>query len=210
MRFTATKLHQLLSGTLDTTTLPPPVEVAATPAASPAQAPAAVDLTSAPLQPLLLAQLSALRRTALTALYPLIAPASLAAVFPLLEPRDIVLVILFRLPSSGAHGHLVIAGLSPGPSESLFLGPLTEQAGHGARVVRNMFEQTDKDKRALAESVLDGPLGREDDPVRVDVIVDLPAGADDDDDVRWDFAAECVSSVSPACFACLPLASSDG
>ena len=140
------------------------------------------------MQPLLLAQLSTLRRTTLKAQYPLIPQADLSAVFTLLEPRDIVLVIFYRLPGRAGlpEGHLVISGLSPGPSESIFLDDLAGASDAGsAKGVRSLFEQTDQARWALAESVLDGPLGREDDPVRLEV-------TSESDAVDWDFTDGCV------------------
>lgn len=121
----------------------------------------------------------------------MIPPTDLPAVFSLLEPRDIVLVIFFRLPgrADSPEGHLVIAGLRPGPSESLFLDDLTataKGAGDDVKGVRSMFEQTDQARWALAESVLDGPLGREDDPVRLEVVSET-------DVVEWDFSSGCVN-----------------
>ena len=170
---------------------PPAVELAATPTSSAEIG--RVDLTSSVLQPLLLAQLSTLRRATLEAQYPLIPSVDLPAVFTLLEPRDIVLVIFFRLPGrAGApEGHLAISNLSPGPSESLFLDDLAHAGTsvEDVKGVRSMFEQTDQARWALAESVLDGPLGREDDPVRLEV-------ASETETVDWNFASGCVSLAS--------------
>lgn len=180
--FTATKLRQMLSGKLDTETRPPPVDLATSPSASGGL----VDLASSPLQPLLLTQLSALRSNYLSAQYPLVPTSDFDSIFPLIEPRDIVILIFFALPSLNAQGHLVIGGLSPGPSESIFLGLEERDAGKG---VRSMFEQTDKDKWALAESVLEGPLGREDDPIRLNVKVA-------EEEVEHDFSAGWVSPPS--------------
>jgi len=68
--------------------------------------------------------------------------------------------------------------MTPGPSESIFLG-LEVDGGKGERVVRSMFEATDTAKKALASSILDGRLGLEEDPVRVSVV--------GQEQVGWDF-----------------------
>lgn len=114
------------------------------------------------------------RLLSLSTQYPLIPTSDLGHVFPLFEPRDLDIVVFWEIPPSSTNpekreGYVVVSGMSPGPSESIFLG-LEEAEGGGERVVRSMFEATDTAKKALARSVLEGRLGVEEDPVVVNVV----------------------------------------
>lgn len=103
------------------------------------------------------------RLEALRARYPILTIEQLCRIFPLFGPeREIDLIVHWHLADDEKRrGRTVLHGFVPGPRQS-FLDDLT--AGPGGR---NMFEQTTRQRAALIESILEGPLAREEGPVRL-------------------------------------------
>lgn len=108
--------------------------------------------------------------------FPTISAIFLPDLFPLLDPLDLDLVLscTIRFPDSLRKGRLVAHSLRPGPSfsvvETLRRDVEAAVAG-GSKQTRTMYEETGRLRRVLIASVLDGCLGREEDPVEVTIKV---------------------------------------
>jgi hypothetical protein len=92
------------------------------------------------------------------------------SIFPLVDPLDLDLLISWRIPESDRsgqtyrHGHRV----SPEFSQVETLRRKIEKAIlSGGKQTRTMYEETGRLRKLLLDSVLDGVLAREDDPLVV-------------------------------------------
>lgn len=108
--------------------------------------------------------------------FPTISADFLPDLFPLLDPLDLDIVLSYTIcsPNSLRKGRLISHSLRPAPSfsmvESLRRDVEAAIAG-GSKQTRTMYEETGRLRRVLMASVLDGCLGREEDPVEVTVKV---------------------------------------
>jgi hypothetical protein len=99
-------------------------------------------------------------------------------IFPLFDPLDLDIAVRYSILSStvpdevGApihrSGTAFIHGLRPAASFSL-VEPLREQVARelesGNKSTRTMYEETGRIRRIMVDSILDGVLAKEDDPV---------------------------------------------
>lgn len=110
--------------------------------------------------------------------FPTISADFLPDLFPLLDPLDLDIVLSYTICSPNSlrkrEGRLISHSLRPAPSfsmvESLRRDVEAAIAG-GSKQTRTMYEETGRLRRVLMASVLDGCLGREEDPVEVTVKV---------------------------------------
>lgn len=115
----------------------------------------------------------------LTAAFPTITPDQLVDIFPLFDPLDLDVLVRYSIaPTSPAatrrSGTLLLCGLRPAPVFSLVesLRLEVERAtASGEKQTRTMYEETGRQRQVLLESVLDGVLAVEDDPVTARVRV---------------------------------------
>jgi hypothetical protein len=92
------------------------------------------------------------------------------SIFPLLDPLDLDLFISWSIPETQRSGHFFIHGirLSPEYSQVEDLRRKIENAIlGGGKQTRTMYEETGRLRKLLLDSVLDGVLAKEDDPVVV-------------------------------------------
>lgn len=103
------------------------------------------------------------RLESLRSQYPLISPEQLCHIFPLFGPEgELDITVHWHLAEDATRlGQTIIHGFQPGIRQS-FLDDLA--AGPGGR---NMFEQTTRNRAALVKSIMEGPLGVEEIPLRL-------------------------------------------
>jgi hypothetical protein len=92
------------------------------------------------------------------------------SIFPLLDPLDLDLMISWSIPESQRSGHFFLHGLrlSPEFSQVEDLRRKIEDAIlGGGKQTRTMYEETGRLRKLLLDSVLDGVLAKEDDPIVV-------------------------------------------
>ena len=119
--------------------------------------------------------------------YPGIAIDQLREIFPLFDPLDLDLEISWSIPGTSRHGHMYLHALRLAPEFSLVEGVRrdTEIAiAKGGKQVRTMYEETGRLRQLLVESVLNGVISLEEDPVLLKVDV----GKRRNGEVRHDFA----------------------
>ncbi|WRT65667.1 uncharacterized protein IL334_002612 [Kwoniella shivajii] len=108
----------------------------------------------------------------LTSSFPTISSISLAKLFPLIEPLDLDLVIKYSI--SDRQGQIFIHSLHPSPAFSLveeIRKTINIAIASGNKSTRTMYEETSRLRQVLMDSVLDGVLAKEDDPVQVRIRV---------------------------------------
>jgi hypothetical protein len=91
-------------------------------------------------------------------------------IFPLIDPLDLDLIISWRIPDTDRSGHVCVHGIRLGPEFSKVddLRRKIEMAIlKGGKQTRTMYEETGRLRKLLLDSVLDGVLAKEDDPVVV-------------------------------------------
>ncbi len=123
--------------------------------------------------------LAALRQfaatTALAQLYPTIPAVDLAKIFPLYPSLELDLAIRWSVnsdgPDSTIRGYNILHGLRPSPQQSLLDRVRAQINASGDKNIRSMYEETNRQKRLLLESVMEGPLAIEECPVRVRLAV---------------------------------------
>jgi len=104
-----------------------------------------------------------------------ISPEIARSIFPLLDPLDLDLIISWSIPESKRSGYFFHHGLRVSPEfsqvedlrrkiENAILG--------GGKQTRTMYEETGRLRKLLLDSVLDGVLAKEDDPIVVRGFVD--------------------------------------
>jgi hypothetical protein len=92
------------------------------------------------------------------------------SIFPLLDPLDLDLIISWSIPETQRTGHYFLHGLrlSPEFSQVEDLRRKIERAIlGGGKQTRTMYEETGRLRKLLLDSVLDGVLAKEDDPIVV-------------------------------------------
>lgn len=104
--------------------------------------------------------------------YPSIPIQSLQRIFPLFDPLDLDLAISWSIPSTSRRGHTLLHSLRLAPEFSIVEGVRREvdtAIAKGGKQTRTMFEETGRQRRLLMDSVLEGALAMEEDPVIVRV-----------------------------------------
>jgi hypothetical protein len=89
-----------------------------------------------------------------------------ANIFPFLDPLDLDILVSYSIPSTSRKGHVLIPSIRPAPEFSIVEG-LRAKLEQGTKQGRTMYEETGRLRRVLVDSVLDGSLAREEDPVFV-------------------------------------------
>jgi hypothetical protein len=110
------------------------------------------------------------RTTTLSKQFPPISPDIARSIFPLLDPLDLDLIISWSIPETQRSGHFFLHGLrlSPEFSQVEDLRRKIENAIlGGGKQTRTMYEETGRLRKLLMDSVLDGVLAKEDDPIVV-------------------------------------------
>ncbi|WVQ79020.1 hypothetical protein IAT38_001112 [Cryptococcus sp. DSM 104549] len=124
------------------------------------------------LTPAYLSSRRAHRLAHLSQVFPTLSSSSLPHLFPLLDPLDLDLILAYYIPSSNRRGYLPIHALRPSPAFSV-VEDLRRQVdaaiASGSKQTRTMYEETGRLRRVLMDSVLDGVLASEVDPVTVRV-----------------------------------------
>lgn len=118
---------------------------------------------------------SAFRAKTLQRDFPTITPTMAASLFPLLDPLDLDISIAWSLPdrpqqSQTRHGHAFDHALRVGPRFSIVEGlraKVNAAIASGSKQTRTMYEETGRLRKLLLDSVLDGELSREHDPLIV-------------------------------------------
>jgi hypothetical protein len=111
--------------------------------------------------------------------FPTIPADSLSRIFPLLDALDLDLIVKWTIPSSDPalvrSGHAFLHGARLAPESSVVEDLRREvdaAIAGGGKQTRTMYEETGRLRRVLMDSVLDGVLSREEDPVIVKLRVD--------------------------------------
>jgi hypothetical protein len=115
------------------------------------------------------------RTTTLSKQFSPISPDIARSIFPLLDPLDLDLIISWSIPETQRSGHFFLHGLrlSPEFSQVEDLRRKIENAIlGGGKQTRTMYEETGRLRKLLLDSVLDGFLAKEDDPVVIRGFVD--------------------------------------
>ncbi|KAK8861544.1 hypothetical protein IAR55_002366 [Kwoniella newhampshirensis] len=102
--------------------------------------------------------------------FPTVPKSALSRIFPLIEPSDLDLIFSYSIPSSSQKGHVTLHSLRPAPEFSLVEGLRREveaAIASGSKTTRTMYEETGRLRRVLMDSVLEGCIAREGDPVIV-------------------------------------------
>lgn len=121
------------------------------------------------------------RLASLQACFPTIPTDRLSAIFPLVDPLDLDVTVSWSVASDAGQartGRTALRGIRLAPAFSTVddLRRQIDQAiAQGGKQTRTMYEETGRLRRALVDSVLEGVLAREDDPVAVRVV---PLGAE--------------------------------
>ena len=104
--------------------------------------------------------------------FPTISVDTLQRIFPLFDPLDLDILISWSVPSTGRHGHAFLPSLRLAPEFSVVEGVRREvdaAIACGGKQTRTMYEETGRLRRVLMDSVFEGLLAREEDPVVVRV-----------------------------------------
>lgn len=108
--------------------------------------------------------------------FPTLSDEQISALFPLHDPLDLDLILSWSIPdpnsssNSSRTGQSFAFSIRSAPEFSL-VGPIQDQISRallsGNKQTRTMYEETGRLRRILVDSVLDGILAREEDPVSV-------------------------------------------
>jgi len=104
--------------------------------------------------------------------FPTIATENLQRIFPLFDPLDLDLIFTWSIPSSSRRGRAFLHSLRLSPEFSIVDDIRMEvdaAIAKGGKQTRTMYEETGRLRRVLMDSVLDGVLSLEEDPVVVKV-----------------------------------------
>lgn len=99
---------------------------------------------------------------------PTIAVDTLLRIFPLFDPLDLDLLVSWSIPPTGQRGHAILHSLRLGPEFSIVEGvrrDVDTAIAAGGKQTRTMYEETGRLRRVLMDSVLDGVLAKEEDPI---------------------------------------------
>jgi hypothetical protein len=108
--------------------------------------------------------------------YPTIPPSSFSHISTLYNPLDLDVAVHWTIPSptdpdSSFAGCSLLHGIRPCPAQSILDESKAAILGSDGKSVRSMYEETNRRKKLLLESVLDGPLAMEENPMRVRMMV---------------------------------------
>jgi hypothetical protein len=116
----------------------------------------------------------AMRLQRLRQSYPTISEDILRSIFPLYDPLDLDVVLSWNVRSNGSSdvrkGCTILPAVRPAPEFSIVEKVRQEvdaAIAAGGKKTRTMYEETGRLRRLLMDSVLDGSLAVEDDPVSV-------------------------------------------
>ncbi|ORY24398.1 ER-golgi trafficking TRAPP I complex 85 kDa subunit-domain-containing protein [Naematelia encephala] len=107
------------------------------------------------------------------------------SIFPLFDPLDLDLYVSWSTAQDGEsvvaprHGHAYLSGVRVAPEFSIVESVRREvdaALASGSKQTRTMYEETLRLRRVLMDSVLEGVLAREDDPVALRVKVETEKG----------------------------------
>ena len=108
--------------------------------------------------------------------FPTIPAETIQNIFPLLDPLDLDLIVSWSIPSTSRRGHTILHSTRVAPEFSIVEGVRREVDAaivSGGKKTRTMYEETGRLRRVLMDSVLNGVLAREEDPVVVKIAVGL-------------------------------------
>jgi hypothetical protein len=110
--------------------------------------------------------------------FPTIPLDSLQRIFPLSDPLDLDLVVAWSVPSAESspprRGFAFLHGVRLAPEFSVvedLRSQVQAAVANGGKQTRTMYEETGRLRRLLMDSVFDGVLAKEEDPVEVRVRV---------------------------------------
>lgn len=134
-----------------------------------------IDFTTGVMSDNLYPYLSSLRDARLVFLqqsFPTIPLATLFKLFPLLDPLDLDFAVSWTIEDGDTlrSGVSVLHGVRLGPEFSLVEGirrDIDAAIASGGKTTRTMYEETGRLRQVLMDSVLEGVLSRENDPVEV-------------------------------------------
>lgn len=101
------------------------------------------------------------------------------SVFPLVSPLDLDMVVSWSIPESERSGHSFSHAIRVGPEFSVvedLRNKIESAILGGGKQTRTMYEETGRLRKVLLDSVLDGTLAQEDDPLVVRGYVDGAKG----------------------------------
>lgn len=113
---------------------------------------------------------SAYRARTLQQDFPTIISTMAASLFPLLDPLDLDISVAWSIPDETRQGHAYQHALRVGPRFSIVEGlraKVDAAIASGSKKTRTMYEETGRLRKLLLDSILDGVLSREDDPLIV-------------------------------------------
>lgn len=118
---------------------------------------------------------SAFRAETLQRDFPTITPSMAASLFPLLDPLDLDISIAWSMPDKAEEpqsrqGNAFQHAIRVGPRFSIVEGlraKVDAAIASGSKQTRTMYEETGRLRKLLLDSVLDGELSREHDPLLV-------------------------------------------
>ena len=121
--------------------------------------------------------------------FPTIPLSTLAHIFPLLDPLELDISVSWSIHQTDPprRGVSILHGVPVSPSFSLVEGirmEVDQALARGDKTVRTMYEETGRLRRLLVDSVLDGVLSQEEDPIEVRFKASVSQGGV----VRHDFA----------------------
>lgn len=110
------------------------------------------------------------RAASLQALVPTLTLSQITHLFPLIDPLDLDLVLSYSIPQTTRRGYTHVHGLRPSPSFSL-VRPIQREIASalasGSKQTRTMYEETGRLQRVLVDSIVEGSLAMEDNPISV-------------------------------------------
>lgn len=113
---------------------------------------------------------SAYRARTLQHNFPTITSDMAASLFPLLNPLDLDLSVAWSLTDESRRGRVYRHALNVGPRFSIVEGlraKVEAAIASGSKQTRTMYEETGRLRKLLLDSILDGVLSKEDDPLIV-------------------------------------------
>lgn len=113
--------------------------------------------------------------------FPTFTPNMAMELFPLVDPLDLDVAVSWSVPGQSRSGHIYDHAVHVGPRSSIvedLRQKVDAATARGSKQTRTMYEETGRLRTLLLDSVLDGELSREDDPLIVRAyLADAKAGA---------------------------------
>ncbi len=108
--------------------------------------------------------------------YPTIASSSLSRISTLYNSLDLDIAVYWSIasstdPESAFSGCNLLHGIRPCPAQSILDDAKAAILGSDGKNIRSMYEETNRRRRVLLESVLEGPLAVEENPLRLRIVV---------------------------------------